>query len=154
MVVIHIFEKFTLFQKTLFSWTFRIDWDKNSKIGLDILTYFFFHAIMEFWIFYVITFEHLKPVLKKIIAGVSKSIEKFTKSWKLQILSLCDFSFLKLKSSTFASAQNPLLPDQAFKKVSSWWISSNFCVDKVSIWRCQIILIFSRLHFFILYDWS
>jgi hypothetical protein len=40
----------------------------------------------------------------------------------------------------------------AKKMIGSWWYNLIFCVGKVWIWMCQIILTFSGLHFFIFYD--
>ena len=39
-----------------------------------------FHAKTEFWNFYIKIYEYLKPVLKNLIAGLSGSVEKSTKS--------------------------------------------------------------------------
>ena len=55
--------------------------------------------------------------------------------------------FLKLKSSIFASAQKTTFAWSDLEQVSSWWIYSKFCVYKISIWRCIMILTFSGLHF-------
>ena len=44
---------------------------------------FLFQTKMSFWNFYINKFGYLKPVLKNLIKGLFKSVEKSTKSWKL-----------------------------------------------------------------------
>ena len=87
--------------------------------------------------------RYIKSVTKNLIAGLSESFEKSTKNWKLELFNIFNVSFLKLKSSIFAFAKK-----LAFA-VRSWTVK--FVVDelqfKVSIWRCQMILTFSGLHF-------
>ena len=67
----------------------------------------------------------------------------FINMW-LFILKIEIFNFCICQKNTFAWSD--------LEQASSWWINSKFCVYKVSIWRCQFILTFSGLHFFILYD--
>ena len=43
----------------------------------------FFQTKMGFWNFYRNKYGYLKPVLKNLIAGIFKSVEKSTKHWKL-----------------------------------------------------------------------
>ena len=47
----------------------------------------------------------------------------------------------------FCICQKPTFAWSGLEQVSSGWINSNFCVGKVSIWRCQMLLTFSGLHF-------
>jgi hypothetical protein len=67
-----------IFQKWPYFWVFeRIFflkfWLKN----------YFFQAKTGFWNFYINIYEYLKPDLKNLMSGLSESVEKCTKSWKL-----------------------------------------------------------------------
>ena len=44
---------------------------------------YFFQAKTGFCNFYTNIYEYLKPDLKNLITGLSESVEKYTKSWKL-----------------------------------------------------------------------
>ena len=44
---------------------------------------YFFQAKTGFCNFYINIYEYLKPDFKNLIAGLSESVEKCTKSWKL-----------------------------------------------------------------------
>ena len=77
------------------SGTFGTAWDKYSKNGLTFgclrekkrLKFwprnYFFQAKTGFWNFYINIYEYLKPDLKNLMSGLSESVEKCTKSWKL-----------------------------------------------------------------------
>ena len=77
------------------SGTFGTAWDKYSKNGLTFgclrekkgwnfdLEIIFFEAKTGFWNFYMNIYEYLKPDLKNLMSGLSESVEKCTKSWKL-----------------------------------------------------------------------
>ena len=58
---------------------------------------------------------------------------------RLFIFEIESFNFCICQKTTFAWSD--------LEQASSWWINSKFCVYKVSIWRCQMILTFSGLHF-------
>ena len=62
----------------------------------------------------------------------------FINMW-LFILEIEIFNFCICQKTTFAWSY--------LEQVSSWWIKSKFCLYKASIWRCQMILTFSGLHF-------
>ena len=77
------------------SCTFGRDWEKYSKNGLTFgclavfkfevffLKNFFFLAETRFWKCYSNICANLGPVLKNLRSGLSKSVEKSTKYWKL-----------------------------------------------------------------------
>ena len=44
---------------------------------------YFFQAKTGFWHFYINIYEYLKPDFKNLISGLSESVEKCAKSWKL-----------------------------------------------------------------------
>ena len=44
---------------------------------------YFFQAKTGFWNSYTKIYEYLKPDLKNLMSGLSESVEKCTKSWKL-----------------------------------------------------------------------
>ena len=62
----------------------------------------------------------------------------FINMW-LFIFEIEIFNFCICQKTTFAWS--------GLEQVSSWWINSKFCVYKVSIWRCLLMLTFSGLHF-------
>ena len=72
-------------------------------------------------------------------------------SWKIyKILKTVEFFNMwlfisKIKNLNFCICQKTHFCCSGLGQVSSWWISSNFCVV---IWRCHLILTFSGLHFF------
>ena len=53
----------------------------------------------------------------------------------------------RIKNLNFCICQNTHFCCSGLGQVSSWWINSIFCVGKVSIWRCLLMLTFSGLHF-------
>ena len=74
-------------------------------------------------------------------------------SWKIyKILKTVEFFNMwlfisKIKNLNFCICQNTHFCCSGLGQVSSWWINSIFCVGKVSIWRCLLMLTFSGLHF-------
>ena len=91
-------------------------------------------------------YAYLEPILKNLIVEISKSVKKFTKSWKMKNFLTWDFLFLTLEPSILAfSKKTLLLPKPWTGKFKAK--NSNFCVCKVSIWRHLIIITFSGLHF-------
>ena len=53
----------------------------------------------------------------------------------------------EIESFNFCICQKTTFAWSGLEQVSSWWINSQFCVYKVSIWRCLLMLTFSGLHF-------
>ena len=53
----------------------------------------------------------------------------------------------EIESFNFCICQKTNFAWLDLEQASSWWINSKFCVYKVSIWRCLVILTFSGLHF-------
>ena len=53
----------------------------------------------------------------------------------------------KIKNLNFCICQNTHFCCSGLGQESSWWINSIFCVGKVSIWRCLLMLTFSGLYF-------
>ena len=78
-------------------------------------------------------------------------------SWKIyKILKTVEFFNMwlfisEIKNLNFCICQNTHFCCSGLGQVSSWWINSNFCVGKVSIWRCQMLLTFWAT-FFVFYD--
>ena len=140
------------------SGTFGTAWDKYSKNSLTFgclrekkrLKFwhgnYFFQAKTGFWNFYINIYEYLKPDLKNLMSGLSESVEKCTKSWKLDFFNKQLFIF-EIESFNFCICQKTTFAWSYLEQVSSWWIKSKFCVYKVSIWKCLVILTFSGLHF-------
>ena len=60
---------------------------------------------MRFYNFCINIYASLEPVLKKLIAELSESVEKFTKSYKVKNFFSRDFLFLKLEPSILAFAK-------------------------------------------------
>ena len=69
-------------------------------------------------------------------------------SWKIyKILKTVEFFNMwlfisKIKNLYFFICQNTHFCYSGLGQVSSWWINSIFCVGKVSIWRCLLMLTF------------
>ena len=74
-------------------------------------------------------------------------------SWKIyKILKTVEFFNMwlfisEIKNLNFCICQNTHFCCSGLGQVSSWWINSIFRVGKVSIWRCLLMLTFSRLLF-------
>ena len=60
---------------------------------------------MHKWDFLIFVYAWLEPVLKILIAELSESVEKFTKSYKGKNFFSRDFLFLKLEASILAFAK-------------------------------------------------
>ena len=97
-------------------------------------------------------------MLFKYVCKFRTSSEKFEIrtiqiSWKIyKILKTVEFFNMwlfisKIKNLDFCICQNTHFCCSGLGQVSSWWINSIFCVGKVSIWRCLLMLTFSGLHF-------
>ena len=61
-------------------------------------------------------YVYLEPVLKNLIAELSESVEKFTKSWKMKNFFTWDFSFLTLEPSILAFAKKPIFSAQVLDR--------------------------------------
>ena len=94
--------------------------------------HFFFVFRLIFLKFDVRTFWISWKMYKKL-----KTVDFF--NMQLFIFEIESFNFCICQKTTFAWSD--------LEQASSWWINSKFCVYKVSIWRCQLILTFSGLHF-------
>ena len=74
-------------------------------------------------------------------------------SWKIyKLLKTVEFFNMwlfisEIKNLHFCICQNTHFCCSGLGQVSSWWINSIFCVGKVSIWRCLLMLTFSGLRF-------
>ena len=104
---------------------------------MGIFMHFFFVFRLIFLKFDVRTFWISWKMYKKL-----KTVDFF--NMQLFIFEIESFNFCICQKTTFAWSD--------LEQASSWWIKTKFCVYKVSIRRCLVILTFSGLHFFILYD--
>ena len=142
-----ILEKFTSFKKTLFSCTFGKDWDKKSKSGHNFghlserkkgLKFFFFQKRNFGIIFFYYYYNHIFQFWKIYMQDFQlRNLKKFK---TVDFI----FSFLKLKSSMFASNQKPTF---------AWPVScSRHRTTKVSEFR--IPNIYNKILFILFFAWS
>ena len=124
--------------------------------------------LLGVWLFLSLRFFLKKlffPCRNKILEMLFKYMCKFRTSsekfeirtiqisWKIyKILKTVEFFNMwlfisKIKNLNFCICQNTHFCCSGLGQVSSWWINSIFCVGKVSIWRCLLMLTFSGLHF-------
>ena len=61
-------------------------------------------------------YVYLEPVLKNLIAELSESVEKFTKSWKMKNFFTWDFSFLTLEPLNFSIRQKTTFAAQVLDR--------------------------------------
>ena len=131
---------------------------KIPKVALLLGIWLFYD-----WDFFLKNFffpcgNEILEMLFKYMCKSKTSSEKFECrtiriSWKIyKILKTVEFFnmglfFSKIKNLNFCICQKTHFCCSGLGQVSSWWINSNFCVGKVSIWRCHLILTFSGLHF-------
>ena len=75
-------QKWEKMRKKKKKWSYFWVFERKKRLKFWPRNYFF-QAKTEFWNFYINIYEYLKPDLKNLMSGLSESVKKCTKSWKL-----------------------------------------------------------------------
>ena len=131
-----------IFQKWPYFWAF--EWKKK----FDILTlknnFSCKNRILEFLYKHIWIFETNFEKFDYRTFWISWELNKKLKT--VDFFNMWLFIF-EIEIFNFCICQKPTFGWSGLEQVSSGFINSNFCVGKVTIWRCQMILTFSGLHF-------